>query len=87
MLKRKKIRNKGKLSLGNYFQKFNSGDYVAIKRELSLQKPGFPKRMQGRTGKVVSRVGGAYLIEVKDYNQLKKYSIKPIHLKRITVIK
>lgn len=83
MLKRKRIRTRGKFSFTNYFQKFDSGDSVALVMELSQQSPGFPKRMQGRTGKVVEKRGRAYVIEVKDYKMTKTYMVKPIHLKKI----
>jgi large subunit ribosomal protein L21e len=83
MLKRKRIRDKGKISLTKIFQKFDSGDSVAIVMELGAQSPGFPKRMQGRTGRVVEKKGSAYVVEVMDYNMKKQFSIKPVHLKRI----
>ena len=83
MLKRKRIRKKGKISFTRFFQRFNSGDSVAVIRELSMQGPGFPKRIQGRTGKVIEKRGSAYVIEIKDFNMKKRYIIKPIHLKKI----
>jgi large subunit ribosomal protein L21e len=86
MLKRKRIREKGKISFMRYFQKFNSGDFVAIVRELNQQSPGFSKRMQGRTGKVIGKRGSAYVVEVNDFKAKKLYSIKPIHLKKIKVL-
>jgi large subunit ribosomal protein L21e len=87
MLKRKRIRTKGKFSFMKYFQKFSSGDSVAIVRELSLQTPGFPKRIQGRTGKIVEKRGRSYVVKIKDFNLEKKYSVYPIHLKKIKEIK
>lgn len=66
-----------------YFQKFKEGDYVAIVRDLSVQSPGFPKRMQGRTGIVLGMSGNSYLVAIKDYSREKKYIVKPIHLQRI----
>jgi len=87
MLKRKRIREKGKISFARYFQKFNSGDSVAVVRELSIQGPGFPKRIQGRTGKVIEKKGSSYVVEIKDYDMKKRYSIKPIHLKKIQDMK
>jgi len=83
MLKRKRIRQRGKLSFKKFFQKFNSGDSVAIVRDLGVQSPGFPKRMQGRTGKIMEKRGSAYVIEVNDFEMKKRFSIKPIHLKKI----
>ncbi len=83
MLTHKSLRSKGKLSLTKYFQRFQEGDYVAIVRELSIQSPGFPKRMQGRTGVVLGMVGSSYMVAIKDYSREKKYIVKPIHLQRI----
>jgi len=65
-----------------YFQKFQPGDPVAVVRELSLTF-GYPKSLQGRTGRVIEKRGKAYYIEIKDHNKPKRYSIKPIHLRKI----
>jgi len=83
MLKRKRLRTKGKFSFTKYFQKFASGDSVAFVRELNQQGAGFPKKIQGRTGKIIEKNGKAYVVEVKDYNKLKTFNVKPIHLKKI----
>jgi len=86
MLKRKKIRQRGKVSFTRYFQKFQSGDSVAVVRELS-NNFGYSNRIQGRTGKVLEKRGTAYYIAIKDLNKEKKYLLKPIHLKKIEVVK
>tara|TARA_Y100000310_G_C20694141_1_gene824274 strand:- start:1635 stop:1895 length:261 start_codon:yes stop_codon:yes gene_type:complete len=86
MLKRKKPRQKGKFSFTKYFQKFQPGDSVAVVRELSVNL-GYPKRLQGKTGKVLEKRGFAYYVEIKDLNKVKRYSIKPIHLTKIQDIK
>jgi len=65
-----------------FFQKFKEGESVAVVRELN-QTFGYPKRLQGRTGKVIEKRGAAYYVEIKDYNKSKRYLIRPIHLKRI----
>lgn len=83
MNKKKRIRERGKVSLSRCFQKFSEGDSVAIVRELGLQSPGFPKRMQGRTGKIIEKRGSAYVIEVNDFNRQKKFAVIPAHLRRI----
>jgi len=83
MIKRKRIRDKGKTSLSKYFRDFNSGDFVALVRELSVQGQSFQKRMQGRTGRIVQKRGSAYVVEVFDYNKKKQFMVKPIHLRRI----
>jgi len=82
MLKRKNIREKGKLGLSHYFQRFDKGDRVAVKKELSL-KAKFPKRLQGKTGIITGERGNAYIVSIMDYKQEKSFIIEPIHLKKI----
>jgi len=86
MLKQKRVRERGKISLTRYFQKFSEGDSVAVVRNLSV-KFGYTNRIHGKTGKVIKKKGSAYEIEIKDYNKPKRYLIKPIHLKKIQDIK
>ncbi len=83
MMTNKKLRQKGKVSLTKYFQRFSEGDSVAIVKDLAVQSPGFPDRMQGRTGMVIRKQGNAYVVVIKDFSREKTYIIKPIHLKRI----
>lgn len=82
MLKRKSFKDKGKLKLSLYFQKFSEGDRVAVKRELSVQ-PKFPKQIQGRSGVVEGTRGSAYLVKINDMNKEKTYIIHPVHLKKL----
>ena len=82
MPKHKRPREKGKISFSRYFEVFKPGDKVAVVRELSV-KFGYPKRIQGRTGKVIEKCGEAYHLELNDLNKPKRYFIKPIHLRRI----
>jgi large subunit ribosomal protein L21e len=86
MLKYKNIHEKGKFSLVRFFQKFKPGDTIAVVKNLGF-KFGYSKRLQGRTGKVLEKRGSAYYVEVKDLNKPKRYIIKPIHLKKIEVLK
>ena len=83
MLTHKSIRSRGKVSLTKYFQKFKQGDKVALVKDLAVQSSGFPDRMQGRTGVVVSARGGSYVVAVKDFAREKQYIVKPVHLRRI----
>jgi len=82
MLKRKSVREKGKLKLSQYFQKFEKGDRVAVKRELSVQ-PKFPKQLQGRSGVVEELRGSSYIVKINDLNKEKTYIIHPVHLKKL----
>ena len=71
------------MSLTKYFQNFDSGDSVALVTELGVQGSGFPRRMQGRTGKVIEKRGKSYVVEIKDFDLKKKFVVRPIHLKKI----
>lgn len=82
MLKRKRIREKGKIKLSQYFQELEQGERVALVRELAF-KTSFPKRLQGKTGLVEGKKGKAYIVKIKDYNKEKRFIIHPIHLKKI----
>jgi len=65
-----------------FFQKFQPGESVAVVQELSIPFH-YPKKLQGRTGKVLEKRGSAYYVEIKDINKPKRYLIKPIHLRKI----
>lgn len=82
MVKGKKIREKGKIRLSNYFQKFKEGDRVALVREQSIAS-NTPLRMQGRTGIVGGRRGDSYIVKIKDQKKEKTFIVEPIHLKKI----
>ena len=81
-MKQKKIREKGKLKLSRIFQELKEGDRVAVVRELA-EKASFPGRIEGKTGTIEERRGKAYIVKIKDYNQEKKFIIKPIHLRKL----
>ena len=85
MSKRKKIRTRGKLQLSRYFQELNKGDSVAIVREPAVQS-SFPKRLQGKTGKIEGSRGKAYIVKIKDQDKEKRFLIEPIHLKKIKTL-
>jgi len=78
----KTVREKGKLKLSRYFQKLKGGDIVSVIIEGSLKK-SFPKRLQGRTGKIKEKKGKAYVVLIKDQKKEKEFIIEPIHLKKI----
>lgn len=82
MVRKKKIRTRGKLQLSRYFQDLKKGDTVTVISEYSLQ-PQFPKRIQGKTGLIEGKRGRGYIVAIKDRSKQKTYLIKPIHLKKI----
>ncbi len=82
MIKRKTLKNKGKIKLSRYFQDFEKGERVAVIRELALQ-PRFPQKLQGRTGIIEGKRGSSYILKIKDLNKEKTYIIHPAHLRRL----
>ena len=82
MFRRKTFKTKGKIKLSRYFQEFVNGDNVTVIREFSLQ-PGFPQKIQGRTGKVIGKRGEAYIVNINDLNKEKIYIIHPVHLRML----
>ena len=85
MVKRKKIRTRGKLQLSKYFQEFKGGDKASIIKERSIAS-NFPERLQGRTGTIEGKRGRALILKIKDQNKEKTILIEPIHLKKIKQI-
>jgi len=84
MLKRKTVREKGKIKLSRYFQKLKEGDKVAVVREHSL-KIGFPRQIQGRTGKIEGQRGKCWMVKISlpKTKRCKTYIIHPVHLKKL----
>jgi large subunit ribosomal protein L21e len=85
MVRRKTVRERGKVRFSEYFKQLKDGDKVAVVRERSETKDSFPKRIQGLTGEVVGKRGRSYLVNLKELNKEKQFIIKPIHLKRIAM--
>ena len=84
MLKKKKIRTRGKIQLSRYFQNLKEGDKVSVIREPSVSST-FPIRLQGRTGTILGKRGRSYIVEIKEQKKEKKFIIAPIHLKKATI--
>jgi large subunit ribosomal protein L21e len=82
MFKRKRIRDKRRIRLSQYFQELKPGDKVAIVKSLSF-KASFPSRMHGKTGTVVGKRGKAYIVRLLNGKIHKTLTIKPIHLKKL----
>ncbi|MEK6917475.1 MAG: 50S ribosomal protein L21e [Nanoarchaeota archaeon] len=81
-MRKKPVKQKGKLSFSRYFQELNPGDFVSVIKELSVPST-FPKRLQGRTGVVEGKRGRTYVVNIKDQEKSKKFLIEAIHLKKI----
>ena len=82
MNKKKSLREHGKIKFSRYFQKFKKGDRVAVVLDLAYQLP-FPKRIQGKSGRVVGDRGKSVVVSLKDGNKEKTYIIPKLHLKKL----
>ena len=79
-MKGKRVREKGKIRLSQYFKPVADGSLVSIVPEASV-RAGFPSRMKGKSGKVTGSRGKYKIVEVKDGGKTKTFIIHPIHLK------
>lgn len=82
MVRRKNIRERGKIKFSRAFQELKKGDSITIVKEKSVQSK-FPKRIQGKSGLVEDKRGNSYVIKINDLNKEKKFIIEPIHLRKI----
>ena len=77
---KKTVREKGLSPISRAIQLFQEGDIVNIDLDPSIQN-GMPHpKFQGRTGKVMSQRGRAYIVEVRDGGLMKEVIILPEHL-------
>ncbi len=82
MVKRKNIREAGKISFSRAFQELKTGDKVSVTAEKAKQ-PRFPKRIQGRCGVVDEMRGNSAVVRISELGKEKQFIINPVHLKKI----
>ena len=80
---RKEVRQKGKLSLTNFIQKFNVGDKVHLVISPDYQKGMYFPMYGGKTGVVSAQRGKCYEVMITDHKKEKTLIVHPIHLKRV----
>jgi len=77
---RKTVREKRLTPITRAIQLFSLGDIVNIDLDPSIQN-GMPHpKFQGRTGKVLSQRGRAYIVEIRDGGLMKELIALPEHL-------
>ncbi|NJD51937.1 MAG: 50S ribosomal protein L21e [Candidatus Methanoperedens sp.] len=77
---KKTVREKGLSPISRAIQEFQEGDIVNIDLDPSIQN-GMPHpKFQGRTGRVMTQRGRAYIVEVRDGGLMKEVIILPEHL-------
>ncbi len=76
----KNIRERGKLSLARYFQKFNENEVVMLKAEPSVQRGMYFPRYHGKSGKIIGMKGKCYQVRIQDGGKQKTLVVHPVHL-------
>jgi large subunit ribosomal protein L21e len=79
----KRSGQKGKISLTNYFQKFNKGDIVSLVAEPAVQKGMYFPRFHGKRGTVKGTSGECYKVSITDGGKEKIMVVHPVHLKKV----
>lgn len=80
---KKHRRERGKLSIKRYMQRFNEGDVVRLVMEPSVNKGIYHPIFHGRTGTVKDKRGKCYEILITDRGKQKTLIVHPIHLQRM----
>ncbi|HLD11054.1 MAG TPA: 50S ribosomal protein L21e [Candidatus Nanoarchaeia archaeon] len=78
----KSKREKGKISITRFYQKFNEGEKVYLVAEPAYQNGMYHPRFHGKSGSIINKRGKCYEVEIKDGNAKKLMIVHPVHLKR-----
>lgn len=79
----KKPREKGKISIRSYFQKYAQGERVVLKTNPTVHKGLYHPRFYGKTGKVVGMTGECCRVKINDQGKEKTLIVHPVHLKKV----
>lgn len=80
---KKNHRDRGKISIRNYLQKFKTGDKVILKAEPAIQQGMYFPRFHGKYGVIEGSQGTCYKIKIVDGQKEKIVIVHPIHLKKV----
>ena len=80
-LRKRRIRDRGKYSLGRILQKYEVGDVVDIIIDPSVPQAQPHYRFHGKTGKIIETRGRAFIISVKDGNKEKTLITRKEHMR------
>jgi large subunit ribosomal protein L21e len=78
----KHFKDKGKISLTNFFQTFEVGENVILKAEPAYQKGMYYPRFHGRVGVIDAIRGDCYIVNIEDGKSNKSLIVHPVHLKK-----
>ncbi len=79
---KKNYKQKGKISIRQFFQEFKEGDRVVLKAEPAYQKGMYYPRFHGKSGLILNKKGHCYEVLIKDGNKEKLLIVHPVHLMR-----
>lgn len=79
---KKGLRQKGKLSMVQYFQKFENGERVILKADPSVHEGMFFHRFYGMSGTIAGTQGKCYRVKIIDGRKEKILVVHPIHLQK-----
>lgn len=80
--KGRRVREKGKIRFSSYFKKLEEGDTVALIIDAGVPI-SVPKRLNGRSGKVIGSRGDFKIIELNEGAKKKNFIVHPIHLRKL----
>ncbi|MEM2089491.1 MAG: 50S ribosomal protein L21e [Candidatus Pacearchaeota archaeon] len=87
MKSRKRVREKGKKRLSQYFHCYQPGDKVALVLDVAEAKGKFPKRFHGKIGTIEKKQGRAYVVKFLNGKVVKRIITTTAHLKPIKIKK
>ncbi len=80
---KKSIKEKGKIPITRFLQKFEVGDRVMLKAFPSYQGGMYFPRFHGKVGTVSGKQGKCYYVDIKDFKRVKKVLVHPVHLVKV----
>ena len=78
---KKDKRDKGKISVTRFMQKFEAGQKVHLILEPSVHRGLYHSRFVGKTGTIKAAKGRCYEVLIRDGGKEKTLIVHPVHLK------
>ena len=79
----KSKKNRGKISLTRYLQRFDIGQKVSLSAEPAIQRGMYKPSFMGKTGIVKGMQGRCYKVQIDDMGKTKTLIVHPVHLKKV----
>lgn len=78
----KTYKTRGKISIRNFFQKFDIGQSVHLVAEPAYQQGMYDPKFYGRVGVVSGMQGRCYKVDIREGGKAKTLIVHPVHLKK-----